>query len=352
MCIFCSIELEKIAMKKKIYLLILFAVYIFYGCWNNKATDKDFFLDKTIKSEAKQVMIDTVGYFEDLIYAQDFWVYQDSILIVCNKKYADVYFVEFYDLRRQQLLRQLFRLGNGPYELLSAIVTMDGNVLTVNDYVKDQVAFVNIDSVLQNPLYVAPVIRHAYSSPTAVRYKEGQLLLENPYCFKSKELGIDHKASRFVVITDNEPYIESKQYEYTTRNVAVNGKIITDYQKDRIIYADGNKPLLEIYNNELELIKQIHGPDKMLIKYRINEDNSICFNKIIPFVYMNFCTSADFVYLIYLGDFLVPFGQMEDLPAWIFQFDWDGNLIESYSVGRYINSISLSAEPVFSLQNA
>lgn len=331
-------------MKRKVILFLALVVIIFHGCTNDE-TDKDFFLDKKIKSEASPVKIDTIGFFEDLIYARQFFVYQDTILIVQNRKYEDVYFVEFYDLKRQQLLRRFFRLGNGPYEMLSGYITINGDVLTVNDYIKNQVAFVNIDSVLQNPLYSVPVIRHYYNTPTAVRYREGELLLENPYCFQSKELGIDQKAPRFIIAIDKMPYLETKSYQYYTRNVATDGKIITDYEKNRILYVSMSIPRLEIYDNDLTLIKLVHGPDKLPATYKIDEDNSVSFYQAIPFTYMNFCTSTNFVYLMYIGDYLIPKkNHMEDLPVWIFKFDWDGNFLDSYSIGRYITSISLSAD--------
>jgi len=125
----------------------------------------------------------------------------------------------------------------------------------------------------------------------------------------------------------------------------VHGVIISNFQQDRIFYVNGNIPFIELYNSELELIRQIHGPDKLLAKYRIDNGNSICFNKVIPYAYMCFCTSINYIYLTYIGDNHIPMqNNVEDLPTWIFKFDWDGNLIESYSVGRYINSISLSLD--------
>jgi hypothetical protein len=329
-------------MVEKVILFLIFVVCILPGCKDNRA-ENDFFLDEKIKLEAKPVKIDTIGFFDDLISAEQFFVYQDTILIVQNRKYEDVYFLEFYDLKRRQLLHQLFRLGNGPYEMLSAIVKMDGSRLTVNDFIRNQVAFVDIDSVLYDPFYLAPVVRHYYNSPTAVRYKEEQLLMENPNCFQCKELGVDQKAPRFIIAVDNQPYLETPKYRYYTRNVAVDGEIITNYPKDRIIYANDNHPKLEIYNNDLRLIKQIQGPDKLPAKYII-ENNAITFYKYIPYAYMDFSASGDFVYLTYIGNNLTSQIHMEDLPVWIFKFDWDGNFIESYSVGRYITTISLSTD--------
>jgi hypothetical protein len=331
-------------MPKQIISIIIIAAYtLLYGCTSNNDNNNIFILDKNIKSNAQALQADTIGFFEDLIYAKYFFVYQDSILIVQNQKYEDVYFLEFYDLKQQQLLAKLYRLGNGPNELLSAVVSINGNILTVSDYVKNQVAFVNIDSVLKNPAYTSAPIRYYTDSPNVAIYNNNQLLIGNPNCFKDDKLGIDQKAPRFIVTDQGTPYIEEKEYQYYTRNVACGGLLITKYEKDRIFYANMHRTQIEIYNNDLNLLKLISGPDKLPAKYVV-EDNEVSFKTYAPFSYLNFCTSLDYFYLTYMGDNLAREGSMYDYPLWIFQFDWDGNFVNSYYIGRYVSSISLSAD--------
>ncbi|MDR1343594.1 MAG: TolB-like 6-bladed beta-propeller domain-containing protein [Prevotellaceae bacterium] len=334
------------------YKKILFAAILgsmLYSCTSNKNAD-DLFLEKSIKSDAKFLQADTIGFFEDLIYARDFHVYQDSILIVRNRKYEDVYFLEFYNLPQGKLLKKMFRLGNGPNEMLSAKIEINGNLLTAVDYVKDQVALVNIDSVLQDSLYQINPNRYYTHSPTVVQYKENQYLVLNPHCFKDRELGIDNKASRFIVTSKKNIYVEKNEYRYYTWNVVANGLIITNYQKNIIAFAPIHRPEIEIYDDDLTLLKHIHGPDKLPPNYRIVNDfdnNEILFKKdYIPYTYLNYCTNEDFFYLTYMGDYLHPSKgeNMEDYPLWVFKFDWNGNFIGSYFLGRYVSSISLSAD--------
>jgi hypothetical protein len=281
--------------------------------------------------------------FEELIYAKSFFVYQDSVLIVENNRYSGVFFIEFYDIRYGTLLAKLFSLGNGPNEMLGTRVTIQDNIMTVNDFRKDQVAFVNIDSVLHSTSYLPQVIRHYSDSPTAVRYKEGLILMENPNCFKNKELGIDQKAPRFIVTQDKQPYIESNIYQYYTFNVA-QGEILISNVYNRIIYADGNLPILEIYDYDRNLIKTVSGPDKLDVKYVVR-DNEVIFSKKIPYTYLHFCTKNEYIYFTYIGDFLVPRkNREEDLPCYLFKFDWEGNIVDSYYVGRYITTVSVSSD--------
>ncbi len=319
------------------------------SCTRNKSIDI-FFLDKRVKLDAKVLSVDTIGFFEDLIYAKNFWVYQDSILIVENRKYADVCFLELYNLKHNNILKRMFRLGNGPNELLSANFYLNKNILTVIDVIKDQAVFVNIDSVLQSPSYRAAPMRYFPHSPVAVQYKRNQLLVENPYCFKDEKLGIDYKEPRFIVYDKNSIYIDKNNYEYYTWNVTTSGQLITNYQKNRIVYGGLHLPIIEIYDTDLKLLKKIQGPDNLLPDYRItggeDESNEILFKKdYIPYSYLSFCASNDFFYLVYMGDYyLVEKKEIEDYPLWIFQFDWNGNFIDSYLIGRYVSNISLSAD--------
>ena len=55
-------------------------------------------LDRELLAKAKVLQADTMGTFDEFIYAKKFWVYADSILIVLNKKHKDGYFVELHNL--------------------------------------------------------------------------------------------------------------------------------------------------------------------------------------------------------------------------------------------------------------
>jgi hypothetical protein len=327
-------------MKKYIYFLIIGVIgCLIYSCKHNEKDN--FSLQENIKTNLKYLKIDTIA-LPELIYAESFLVYHDSVLIVLNKKHVNGFFIEFYDLIQHKLINKFYRLGNGPNEILSAFVALNDNLLTINDYVKGQVAFLNLDSVLVNPSYISLPIRHFTTSPTVSQYyKTNQLIIENTNCFVDDELKINNNAPRFIVTNKRSAYVERSNFKYSTRNVAADGDIITNYAFNKIIYTYMHKPIIEIYNNDLKLIKRIFGPDKMLTQYRI-VDNEIIFNRRIPYTYLDFCTNKDHFFVTYMGDFLVDGKNMEDYPLWIFKFDWNGNFVDSYNIGQYISSISIS----------
>lgn len=317
---------------------------IIIGCFILSCADhKDYSsLPEDIKNNSVSLDIDTVDIPDNLIYAREFRVYHDSILIVLNKKYDDVSFVEMYRLKDHKLIRSFFRLGNGPNELLSALVKLNGDVLTVNDYVKNQIAFLNLDSVLANPLYNVTPIRYYTESPVAAQHLvDSQLIIENPNYFVDDNLGINTNTTRLLVADKNSIPKGSENNEYYVRNVTSDGHIIVNYKLNKIIYAYMGKPIIEFYDRELKLTNRILGPDKLPAKYKII-DKEVIYDEYIPYAYLDFCTDENYFYLTYMGANLVAGKNMEDYPLWIFKFAWNGDFIKSYNIRRYISSISIS----------
>lgn len=303
-------------------------------------------LDEEKLIASKVIQKDTLKYVDTLIYAKEFLVYQDSVLIVINNKHKDGYFVELYMLPSMEPITKLYKLGNGPNELLSAKVDLNKNQLIVNDYIKAQIAVVDIDSLLKNSDYLAVPIRHqAIGSPTAVPYK-GKFLLENPYSFIDEKAGIYQNAPRFIVTDGKVPYIERNKYQYYTRNVAVNGRIIINEEKDRIIYANMYKSTIEIYDMDLNKLKEVEGPFYLNPMYAVEGEeqyNSVSFKGYIPYAYLDYCVDNDYFYLTYIGDKLREGQKMKELSCWIFKFNWDGDLIDCYPI-NYALSISRSQQ--------
>lgn len=324
--------------------LLLVAVLL-ASCYSS--SDKSTITTVTLtpdRLEGSSVLrIDTIGTFEELfLYAKEFLVYDDSILIVLNKKHTDGFFLEFYNLSHQKSMRKMYRLGNGPTEMLSAKIYLNKDTLNVTDYVKGQVAFVNMDSVVKNPLYNPLPIKHQVNgSYHAIAYKDS-FLLENPYCFADKRIGIEQNAPRFIVTDGKRPYTYATNYKYYTRNV-VAGSIISNYFKQKIVYACMNSSRIEIYDTALRLQKIIEGPIRLEADYSVSneyDNNEVIFKTNIPYAYLDYCVDDDYLYLTYFGDVLPHNRNMKDYPNWILKYDWEGNLIKSYFLDGYILAIS------------
>ena len=298
----------------------------------------------------KQIFkVDTIGNFEDeFIFAKEFLVYNDSVLIILNKAYQDIYFIECYDLVNKKHIRKLFRYGNGPNEMLSARVHLNNNNLYVNDYIKAQIAIINMDSLITSEDYDVKILGHkTYESPTAV-ICNNKFILENPYYFKDDKLKIKQGKSRFISTNGDKPYEYSITYPYNTRNVSVDGCIITNDSCKRIMYASMHNSDLELYDYNLNVIKIFNGLPKLETEYLINgideyNEKEIIFKKNIPYAYLDYTTDNEFVYLVYMGNLLKENTTMKDYPNWILKFDWECNLIKKYYINAYILSISKSS---------
>ncbi len=331
-------------MKQILYTVGL--VLFLAGCTSNDKVPAPDRLDKNIMTVEKTLRADTLKNIDTLIYAKEFFVYRDSVLIALNKRNEHTHFLEFYRLSDMQPIARLYRPGNGPDEMLSANAYINGNKLIVNDYVKSQIAVVDIDSLLSFNNYSAPTVHlHVESLFNAIPYKD-RFILDNPYSFADKKAGIVQEAPRFIVTDDKKTYEEKNKYQYYTRNVT-SGRIIANKAKNRVIYANGNQSSVEIYDMDLNLLRTVTGPIDLPTRYTIlNEEggmqNEVIFKGDIPYAYLDYCVDDDYFYLTYVGDMFGKGKKTQDLHCRIFKFDWNGNFIDCYPVHSYVKSISKS----------
>lgn len=317
---------------------------IFVCCTNTPKTINDEEIPRQVVDSASTMVVDTIFSADKYVQADAFFVYEDSILVILNKRATNTFLLEFRDLVTGNLIRKCFRYGNGPDEMLSIIASLNGNILTVNDYVKKQVAIIDMDSVKGKAYKVHP-LQHRTSSPFAVWYKEN-FVLENPYCFREKESKFYQEAPRFIVTNGKEMYKEQEKYKYYTWNVSCSGQIIVDSSKNRVVYASFLQPVIEIYDDKLTLLKSLRGPVEQATKYVVDEEeglSEVLVKGEIPYNYLGYCTDTSSFYVTYSGA-MDENGEVEKYPVYILQFDWDGNLKKCMSVGRYVSNISKSQE--------
>lgn len=154
----------------------------FVGCQNQNPEEWPLVeeLPVSVKENAKPLKAEIVEVSYDFIYAKDFFVYQDSIMIVLNKAYKDVHFVEFYNLNSNLVINRFISVGNGPGEMLNTLAHIRKNELFVHDFAKNQIGIINIDSVLHNPKYrmSSPIqFSNNVGSPFVTFFKDNQSLV-------------------------------------------------------------------------------------------------------------------------------------------------------------------------------
>lgn len=333
---------------KKILMAILIIVGVL-SCVTDNSIQVTY-IDQSILSNAihcKEELLDV----NDSIFvgSSDFFVYKDSILIISKNNPKDGCFLEIRRLEDKKLIAKYFRKGNGKEELLSANVDINGNLLFVNDYVKSQFSIMDIDSIIENKDYKCILHKNSMtSSPTVVPYK-GTFLVENPYCYNDSDMsilqGVEQGNPRFLKLNELQDDFESDKFVYDTRNVAVDGRIICNLKNNNIVYAHFGKSILEFYDDSLLLKKMVKGPLKMDIEYSVYAipgitQKQVAYKNRIPYSYLGFCCDMNYVYLLYIGDYLKKETDIYNMSSYILKFDWNGNFEKSYYIGSYLSSIS------------
>ncbi len=319
-----------------------------YGCAVNKHEEWPYQIeiDESIKSKAIQLKAEIVEQSMQFINAKDFFVYNDSVLIVLNKPHKSNPFVIFHNLNTNRDIAKYINLGNGPGEMLNCIAHIRNSNLYVHDFVKNILAIIDIDSVLiSGETYkLDPFIRFSNNvgSPFVTMYDDDTLIMLNPYCFIDKNLGIDNRQPRFIISEigkDSGLILNSKLYY--TYNVS-QGVVIPSIDRNRVVFASCFTSEIEFYDYNLNPILKVDGPVKMKPSYRCNANKDISFNKIVPYSYMSYCIDDDSIYFSYVGDYFTKEKQLHDFDSLIIEIDWSGNIGNVYHSPEYIKTISKS----------
>lgn len=305
-------------------------------------SDNTIELDTEIKQTAKSFNKDIVPLPKEFIYAKSFHVYKDSILIVLNKKNKETSFLEFYNLQTNDSIGQYLSYGQGPCEFLDAKIHLYDNLLAIEDIHKKEWLYLNLDSLRSELLHNPQMIKINTYTFDVIPYKQGSFIMEDLNHFYSEDLGMDFRTERLKRIMPD--YTESNEDipPFYVKNV-VGGIILPNFSKERVVYASQYYPIVEIYDDDLLLHKTITGPDDIKPQYMV-VDNEVIFKKRIPYSYLAHTQNKDFFYLTYMGNFYEVEKKLINYPLWLFKYDWNGNLLNSFYIGEYVKSISVSGD--------
>ena len=307
-------------------------------------------LEKSIHLDAEVVDYD---FFNDsAVYGKNYLVYNDSILIIAKRDNINGCLLSILDLKTKKDLYRSFNRGNGHNEILGIDIRLTNNNLIINDWVKQQVVSLSLDSILINPNYQVDLVKHSQSVPIVFPLGEG-VVYANPMCFSDRHLGIRQSPPQFprlVYVADASVDPLIKESEFFTGNVAGGGNIVIG--DDMIVYMSPHQSYLEFYHrNNMQLFKKIEGPLTLDVEYavmKMGNLKNVVFKRRIPYSYTNYCCDDNYIYVTYIGDYLSAGKKMSDLKSYILKFSWDGELIKTYSTDYYLFSISKGkADDVF-----
>lgn len=335
-------------MKKKYSIVLLgFLMCLLMSCSAERDLGAVTQLDPSVKTGARDLRVDTVRLAQEFMYAEQYFVYRDTVLIVVNKPSEDVPFIELRSLTDNRLIGGYIRMGKGPGEMLQIFAELEGNTMKIFDLVRRQLAFIDLDAVLSDPegYRLPPFEECRVFSYGKNRLADGRLVFENPYCFDDKKSGIRNDATRLLIGDSKTTDEDFGEHTYHSRSIS-QGNLFSNYRGDRWVYAALFLPIIEIYDSVMTPLKTIQGPDDFVeLKYKVSDNGEVLFNGLIPYAYISYSYDDDYFYLGYHGE-LIDFNvkQAKDLHTWIFRFDWDGNFVDSYYYPGYTDAISVSGD--------
>lgn len=234
--------------------------FLFYSCNQSPADAQPYPTTKNVIRLTDQNM-PAVEYFsvekiklpEEYTHAQ-YYVYNDSVVIIVNDMHPQPYILTFYNLNTQKEFVGYFKKGNGPDELISASGTMHRNYLILRDGSAHAVVRLNIDSALAEGYAYKPAITRLEGAAHSCVFAGGNTItMINPYYIND---GFGVKGLP-----------EFIQYNAKT------GKLLANYKKNEknfpanltqrsIAYCDSKYiafwykyPIITIYDKDFNLIK-------------------------------------------------------------------------------------------------
>jgi hypothetical protein len=305
-------------------------------------------LNEEILEQAVALEEDSVWYPAEDIYAEQFYVYADSILIVNNKKNAGN-FIDLYDINSHQIITKLFPYGEGPEELLYAETSFDGCSVRVMDYINRKLHYVNMDKAMKDSTYKpeSNQLSLNYIITSAPIAYGDSIVYVNPFHYTNKREKINQLPPRLFSTQCNSAEPEMPiNFKYMTVNVG-QGILGDNANHTKIFFASYDESVIEFYDSNLKLRKKVLGPVS-LSEARLsvrNYDGSkyhVCYKgSIQPEAYTGYTCSNDKLYFVYTGK-EISIDDQNKSQSYILCFDWEGNIIKSYKAPVGILSLSPS----------
>lgn len=331
------------SIKMGIVMMVVFAAIMTVSCRQEHYLPFDYEgkIPSSVKVNATLLNVDTLQLSDGFIDAKDFFVYSDTILIVLNKERRNGHCVELYNINSSEHIGSYYTVGNGPGEMLKANVHVRYEDLIVHDYARSQIGIINLDSAVRNGSYHPATLKQYSNSircPFVTMYNN-RILMLNPYYFHDEKYSIHNDVDKFIFSNEEDLPFEIGNLYYTY-NVSA-GFIVTNRDYTKAVYASCFYDDIELYGENLLPLKHLTGPDKLEHNYRI-EEKEVVFNKVVPYSYRSFAVTDQHIYVSYIGSNLEPKQNLRDFKTYIFKFDWELNLLDSYYTHAYIGSLSIS----------
>jgi hypothetical protein len=293
--------------------------------------------------------------FEELLNPTAFYLMYDSLAVVQNQPNCE-YLIEICSLKDRAVIAQFASKGPGPDEFFSCEFSVHSgadSVLHAIDRQKGVCCIINLPSSLQSKL---PEIERRFRyDPEIHPYPAIHLIDSKHYIGRSmwylNSREYDNQAPALTRYATDAPVnpnaADIMQHKYFVSSV--NEACIAVNPSNREIWLlDGHQDKIEIYNDSLQILKTLHGPDRYRIGYTDIKAGAPI--PIVTFVgdktyraYRNYACTDKHIYVIYEGIHGDGFNPEDLQPVEVFKFDWNGNPLCRYSLDRYVYTVSVDS---------
>lgn len=334
-------------------ILYLLSIFLCCACCEKTSTrsipDTDFsrkdFRQSISLSDPDTVIID------DALNPLDFYLVKDSMVLIENADDSQTYKAGIYQLKTGRLIREFARKGEGPEEFVSCQLDVRSNLsdsFYLDDFMQNRYWECNLDSLIfgsrylqDHFIYSRDVIRLCPLNNIYIGYN---FWFIDEACFDN---GISSPLGKYEKKTQPSGR-QSTGHPYFVANVT-GGFVFCSPDKKQIWVADFYDSRIHIYNDSLQEIKCLHGPDNFKRTFNASPDKE--YNHFVSFDrgtsfrgYVAYTTTDKHVYLVYEGTNGTPYRVHDLKPVEVFKLDWEGNLLLRYQLDRYIRTVSIDSQ--------
>jgi len=296
--------------------------------------------------------------FDDLLNPAAFYVMYDTLVVVQNQPNCD-YLIEMYSFNSQTPVGQFAQKGGGPDDFLSCscfVPSGRDSVICALDRNSGTYSVINIPLTLaQKRLHISRRFRydpeiHPYSD--IIRSDDEHYIGYNMWYMDSRQYTNDVPALKRYSARKKDDYSaegnDMSKYAYFVASVN-DARLAFNPQTKAIWLFDGHQDKITVFDDSLQVIKTVRGPDSLQPSY-----TDIKSNASIPFVtfsegkeyrtYTNYTVTDKYIYVIYEGANGGRFNPEDLQPVEVFQFDMEGHLRCIYKLDRFIYTVSVDSK--------
>lgn len=340
--------------------IFLVCVSFLTSCYTEYSEEKSSCIHFTRKDFKQHIILenpDTISLEETYNNPASFYLIDDSLVLVNNQPNSSC-FIEIFSLNTKKHLLSLATKGIGPEEFISCTCYSISNfspLFYIQDeqthsfYVADIKKTLNKKRLHINEKFQYNPEIHPYTRICILNDK--YYLGYNMWYLNDSQInnGVP-ELKKYLKNDSNAKSINTpnlQEYKYFVADV--NGGNFILPSKRRIWLTDTHKDKITIYNDSLQYIKTLIGPDLYNIKYDTKKSNTpISFavfkNNNYFSSYKYWTQTKKHIYLIYEGLNNQPYDPENLKPVEIFKFDLDGNPICNYKLDQYVYHISIDSQ--------